>query len=81
MRLLSRLEDKQKSYAICRTYSVPVPEEAVGLRMILLRQWKIGPFFRSFSLRSTTMRLKRSKKRAQFFTCLATTPLTRQPPR
>ncbi len=41
---------------------------------------KLGAFFRSLSLCSPTMRLKRSKKRAQFPTYLATIPLTEQPP-
>ncbi len=38
-------------------------------------------FFRSFSLRSPTMRLKRSKNCLRLSTRLATNPITRQPPR
>ncbi len=40
----------------------------------------VGSFFHSFSLLSTTMYLKRSKKHAQFPACLVTNPLTQQFP-
>ncbi len=49
------------------------PWEAVGFRMILLRQWEIGPqsdLFRSVS----TMRLKKKRKTVLASTRLVTNP-------